>query len=218
MFRKLFGSKSSKAHESRPSSPEIMGLYLGGSFELDPLKLKLIEPHLKINGASAKHLIQAVGKIALDTGGTMFRFYTDDDAFLQVVTDGGETENHITDVKLWYFYDTKTVGSQAQWTELLSSGISRPVYSLDSDDYTRVWDAIGDESPPVAMTETTFEEDGDISTTDQFIMLYERDLGNDNVEALLVAGEEKIVDNNHDRCLVVSTGFDVSPADITING
>jgi hypothetical protein len=68
------------------------------------------------------------------------------------------------------------------------------------------------------MTEITYEQDGDTSNTDQFIMLYERDLGNDNVEALLVAGEEKIIDNNHDRCLVISTGFDLSPADITING
>jgi len=218
MFSKLFGSKKTKEHESRPSSPEIMGLYLGGSFELDPLKLKLIEPQLKIKNAATKHLIQAVGKIALDTGGQMFRFYTDDDAFLQVVTDGGESESHITDVKLWYFYDTLTVGTQAQWSELLENGISQATYTLDSDVYDRVWNAIGEESPPVAMTETTYEEDGDISTTDQFIMLYERELGNDSVEALLVAGEEKIVNNNHDRCLVVSTGFDISPTDITING
>jgi hypothetical protein len=218
MFSKLFGSKKKQPDESRPSSPEIMGLYLGGSFELDALKLKLIEPQLKINGAASKHLIQAVGKVALDTGGTMFRFYTDDDAFLQVITDGGETENHITDVKLWYFYDTKTVGSQQQWSQLIDSGISMPSYELDGDHYTRVWDAVGEHSPPVAMTETTYEEDGDTSTTDQFIMLYERGLGNDNVEALLVCGEEKIIDNNHDRCLVISTGFDLSPADITING
>lgn len=218
MFSKLFGRKNKAPQISRPASPEIMGLYLGGSFELDPLKLKLIQPQLKISGAASKHLIQAVGKVALDTGGTMFRFYTDDDAFLQVVTDGGETENHITDVKLWYFYDTKTVGSQSQWTELINHGISQPEYSLDGDTYERVWDAVGEQSPPVAMTERTFEEDGDTSTTDQFIMLYERALGDDNVEALLVCGEEKIIDNNHDRCLVISTGFDLSPADITING
>jgi hypothetical protein len=218
MFSKLFGRKNKAPQISRPASPEIMGLYLGGSFELDPLKLKLIEPQLKISGAASKHLIQAVGKVVLDTGGTMFRFYTDDDAFLQVVTDGGETENHITDVKLWYFYDTKTVGSQSQWTELINHGISQAEYSLDGDQYQRVWDAVGEQSPPVAMTERTFEEDGDTSTTDQFVMLYERALGDDNVEALLVCGEEKIIDNNHDRCLVISTGFDLSPADITING
>lgn len=215
MFSKLFARK---AAPTKPATPEIMGLYLGGSFELDSLKLKLIEPSLKISQASARHLIQAVGKVTLDSGGNMYRFYTDDDAFLQVVTDGGDSENHITDVKLWYFYDTKTVGSQAQWNELLASGISQPSYSLDGDDYQRVWDAVGDNSPPVAMTETTYEEDGDISTTDQFIMLYERQVGDDNFESLLVSGEEKIVGHNYDRCLVISTGFDLSPTDIKING
>ncbi|MBT1449673.1 DUF2491 family protein [Glaciecola sp. XM2] len=217
MFSKLFGKKEEeKAHQ--PNAPEIMGLYLGGSFELDALKLKLSEPKLKISGAASKHIIQAVGKVALDTGGTMFRFYTDDDAFLQVVTDGGESENHITDVKLWYFWETKTVGDNAQWQSLIENGISKPSFELDGDTFVRVWDALGDKSPPVAMTETTYEEDDDISTTDQFVMLYERQIGEDEFEALLVAGEEKIVGNNHDRCFVLSTGFDLTPADITING
>lgn len=217
MFSKLFGKKE-KDTSHKPDTPEIMGLYLGGSFELDALKLKLIQPNLKISNAASKHLIQAVGKVILDTGGSMFRFYTDDDAFLQVITDGGETENHITDVKLWYFYDTKTVGSESQWQDLLNNGISQALYMLDGDTYERVWDAVGDVSPPVAMTETTFEEDGDVTTTDQFIMLYERSISDDDIEAVLVSGEEKIVGNNHDRCLVISTGFNLLPSDIIING
>ncbi|MDT0584018.1 YjfK family protein [Brumicola blandensis] len=217
MFGKLFGKKDEDTSH-KPDAPEIMGLYLGGSFELDALKLRLLQPHLKIDGAASKHLIQAVGKVALDSGGNVFRFYTDDDAFLQVITDGGDTENHITDVKLWYFYDTMTVGSDSQWQDLLNNGISQPVYELDGDVYERVWDAVGEISPPVAMTETTFEEDGDVSTTDQFIMLYEKSISEDDVEAVLVSGEEKIVGNNHDRCLVISTGFNLSPSDITING
>ena len=70
----------------------------------------------------------------------------------------------------------------------------------------------------MAVTETTYEEDGDVSTTDQFMMLYERPIDNGRTESLLVVGEEKIVGNNADRCLVISTGFDIEPADITING
>jgi len=35
MFGKLF-KKKDKAQAHKPDSPEIMGLYLGGSFELDP--------------------------------------------------------------------------------------------------------------------------------------------------------------------------------------
>lgn len=215
MFKKWF---SSKKIDDKPKAPEIMGLYLGGSFELDALKLKLIQPELLIEDAASHHLIQAVGEVNLDTGGKILRYYTDDDAFLQVVLDGGDTENHISDVKLWYFYDTKTVGSSSQWQELLKQGISKPEYTLEDETFYRVWDAVGEESPPVGMTEKTWEEDGDTSTTDQFVMLYERELEQDNVETLLVVGEEKIINNNHDRCLVISTGFNISPADIRING
>lgn len=215
MFSKLFGKKEPKV---TAKAPEIMGLYIGGSFELDALKLKLIQPQLIIENAASHHLIQAVGEVHLDTGGKILRFYTDDDAFLQVVMDGGDTENHITDVKLWYFYDTKTVGSDSQWQQLLKSEISKPKYQLEGHEFERVWDAVGEESPPVAMTEKTYEEDGDTSTTDQFVMLYERELGSDNVETLLICGEEKIINNNHDRCLVISTGFNINPADIRING
>ena len=215
MFSKFFGKKTTS---DKPKAPEIMGLYLGGSFELDPLKLKLIQPQLIIDSAATHHLIQAVGEVNLDTGGKILRYYTDDDAYLQVVLDGGDTENHITDVKLWYFYETKTIGSDSQWQEQLKNGISKATFELEGHHFVRVWDAVGDESPPVAMTETTYEEDGDTSETDQFVMLYERHIDNDNVETLLISGEEKLVNNNFDRCLVVSTGFNINQADITING
>ena len=214
MFRKLFKKKAPE----KPKAPEVMGLYLGGSFELDNLKLSLLEPSLTIEGAARSQLIQAVGEAPLDTGGTLLRFYTDDDGFLQVVLDGGLSENHITDVKLWHFYSTETIGSEQQWKSCVNTLISQPTYTLDGKVFKRVWEAVGEESPPVAVTETTYEEDEDISTTDQFMMLYEREIENDRVESLLVAGEEKIVGSNFDRCLVISTGFDVEPADITING
>ncbi|WP_334064033.1 YjfK family protein [Alteromonas genovensis] len=214
----MFGKLFKKAKPAAPKTPEVMGLYLGGSFELDNLKMSLLEPSLTIEKAARSHLIQAIGEAPLDTGGTILRFYTDDDGFLQVILDGGMSENHVTDVKLWHFYDTQTIGSDAQWNTCLSSIISQPTYDLDGTTFTRVWGAIGDESPPVAVTETTYEEDGDISKTDQFMMLYERPIDNERVETLLVVGEEKQVGNNLDRCLVISTGVDIQPADITING
>ncbi|MGS2721930.1 YjfK family protein [Paraglaciecola aestuariivivens] len=215
MFSKFFGKKD---QAPQVKAPEIMGLYLGGSFELDPLKLRLIEPQLMIEKAASQHIIQAVGEVHLDTGGKILRFYTDDDAFLQVVLDGGDTENHITDVKLWYFYQTKTIGSETQWKDTIAQQVSKPSYQLEEHQYQRVWDAVGDESPPVAMTEQTYEEDGDISETDQFVMLYERQLADDLNETLLVSAEEKLINNNFDRCLVISTGFDIAQADIRING
>ncbi|MCY7294483.1 YjfK family protein [Alteromonas sp. a30] len=218
MLGKLFGKFNQSKQKSAPKAPEIMGLYLGGSFKIDPLKLRLIEPELIIEGATSAHIIQAVGEVNLDTGGKILRFYTDDDAFLQVVMDGGDTENHITDVKLWYYYNTKTIGNEQQWQHTLTSNVSKPTYELEGQTFQRVWEAVGEESPPVAMTEKTYEEDGDISETDQFIMLYERELDTNNIEALMISAEEKIINQNHDRCLVTSTGFNIQPSDITING
>ena len=214
MFSRLFGKKEA----AKPVTPEIMGLYLGGSFQIEPLKLRMLEPHLMIEQAASTHIIQAVGEVNLDTGGKILRFYTDDDAFLQVIMDGGETENHITDVKLWYFYSTTTIGNEQQWQSLIKGGISKSQYALEEFTYTRVWDAVGDESPAVAMTERTYEEDGDISETDQFVMLYERQLPGDETETLLVSAEEKLINGNFDRCLVLSTGFNLTQGDITING
>lgn len=214
MFSRFFAKKP----ETKAKTPEIMGLYLGGSFQIEPLKLRMLEPQLMIEKAASTHIIQAVGEVHLDTGGKILRFYTDDDAFLQVILDGGDTENHISDVKLWYFYSTTTIGNEQQWKTLIKDGVSQAHYTLEDFSFNRVWDAVGEESPPVAMTEKTYEEDGDVSETDQFVMLYERQLDDDQIETLLVSAEEKLVNGNFDRCLVISTGFNLTQGDITING
>lgn len=216
MFSKWFGKDEDTP--SRIEAPEIMGLRLGGAFEIDDLKLKLIEPKLTVDGVARTQLIQAVGKVKLDETTTVLRYYTDDEGFLQVLLTGGMTENHISDVKLWYFYETKGVGSDSDWKYLLDNTISTPATSIDDQHYTRVWESTGNINPPVAMTETTYAEDGTTSQTDQFAMLYEREVENGLYEYAMLAGEEKIIGNQADRCLVTSTGFDIQPADIDIIG
>ncbi len=215
VFNKLFGKKET---ETKINAPEIIGLRLGGAFEIDPLKLRLIEPDLIVEGIAKTQLIQAVGEIQLDQNTTALRFYTDDDGYLQVLMDGGKTENHIADVKLWYFYDTTSVGSEADWNTLLESGISVADKALEGHNFTRVWSGSGDHSPPIAMTEKTYMDDGETNETDQFAMLYEREVKPDMYEYLFISGEEKLIDNHLDRCLVISTGFDIQPSDIEIIG
>lgn len=216
MFKKWFGKKEDTT--LKPQTPEIMGLRLGGAFEIDDLKLRLIEPKLVIDGVARTQLIQAVGEVKLDENTTALRYYTDDEGFLQVLLTGGRTENHIADVKLWYFYDTKGVSSEQEWNQTLDSTISRPTVELEGNQYQRVWEGSSAASPPVAMTEKTYSEDGSTSETDQFAMLYERQVDDNLFEYLMIAGEEKIIDNRADRCLVTSTGLDIQPADIEIIG
>ncbi len=215
MFSKWFGKKDPLPPVQ---APEIMGLRLGGAFELDDLKLRLIEADLVVDNVARTQLIQAVGVVKLDENSTVLRYYTDDDAYLQVLLTGGMTENHVTDVKLWYFYDTQGVGSEAEWNELLEHSLSRPEIELEGHTYVRVWQSTGAVSPPVAMTEKTYSENGEVSETDQFAMLYEREQAGGRFEYLMKVGEEKIIDQQADRCLVISTAFDVQPADIVIIG
>lgn len=216
MLNKLFGRKKPASAEAEV--PEIIGLRLGGAFELDPLKLKLMEPKLVVQGVAPTQLIQAVGEVKLDEASWLLRFYTDDEAFLQVLLTGGRTENHLSDVKLWHFYDTQSVGSEADWQTLLKNRVSQATIELEGHTYDRVWNGVGASSPPIAMTETTYSSATDRETTDQFSMLYQREIGDDMFEYVLQVAEEKHIDDRLDRCFVVSTGFDINPADMAIIG
>lgn len=221
MFKNLFKKKPATP---QIQVPEVMGLHLGGAFELDALKLRLIEPELIIEGAASTHIIQAVGAVQLDSDSTVLRFYTDDEGYLQVLLSGGTSEAHIADVKLWYFYEVQGVHSDAEWERVLKSEVSAPTAELEGHTFSRVWESTTQHSPPVAMTENTYapkESGGELekpSRTDQFAMLYEREAGDGVHEYLLKTAEEKIIDGRVDRCLVISTGFDVQPADIEITG
>lgn len=214
MFKKWFGKDK---QDSTPQAPEVMGLRLGGAFELDTLRLRLIEPHLIVEGVAKTQFIQAVGEVKLDESTTVLRFYTDDEGFLEVLLTGGVSEEHISDVKLWYFYDTQDVADAKNWNLMLKNDIAKPRYSLDDYEFEQVWKSAG-ESKPVAVTEKTYHNDGKQSQTDQFLMLYERCADTELYEYALVSGEEKIIDNHADRCLVRSSGFDIMAADITIIG
>lgn len=215
MLKKWF---TRQVHETpAPATPEIMGLRLGGAFELDSLKLRLLEPKLVVEGVTPTQLIQAVGEVRLDESNWLLRFYTDDDGFLQVLMSGGRSENHIADVKLWHFYDTQPVSSDADWQSLLQEVISQPAIEFEGHTYQRVWDHAGTSSPPVAMTETTFTA-AEQSQTDQFAMLYQREIDTDLFEYVLYAGEEKVFDERADRCFVISTGIDLNASDLTVIG
>lgn len=216
MFKKLFGKKPQ--HDPRADAPSIMGLRLGCSFEIDSLHLRLIVDDLMIDECSPTQIIKAAGVVDLD-GTWVFRFYTDDDAFLQVVAEGGKSDEHVVDVKLFHFYDTRDISSQTIWDQLLKTEIGAPTYELDGYTYSRVWTSASDYHNPVHMAEKTYDDDGDFSVTDQFTMLFERPISNDQTESLLLSAEEKVEESgNLSRCFVLSTGISLTPAQLTIHG
>lgn len=216
MLSKLFGRKKKAA--VKVEAPEIIGLRLGGAFELDTLRLKLLEPDLIVEGVSATQFIEAVGVIQLDTTTTVLRFYTDDEGFIEILLDGGMDESHIADVKLWYFYDTTGITGDKEWDATLQNHISKPQHKLEGFSFDRVWNSAQGESPVVAMTEKTYHGNGKISETDQFAMLYERNASELLTEYCRLVGEEKIINNVADHYLVCATGFDLRSADIEVIG
>ena len=216
MFGKLFGKKSEK--DPLADTPSIMGLRLRGSFEVDPLLLKLTENELIIDGCASTHIIKAAGIVDLD-GTFVFRFYTDDDAFLQVIAEGGKSDEHVVDVKLFHFFDTQDISSQPAWDRLLNEQIGVPIYELEGHSYNRVWTSASDYHNPVHMAEKTYDDEGDFSVTDQFTMLFERPISGGQTESLLLAAEEKEEESgNLGRCFVLSTGISLTSSQLTIHG
>lgn len=215
-----FKGKKDEASDtpSHAHVPELLGFRLGGAVELNDLKLKLIEDDLIFENVAKIQLIQAVGVVRLDEGSTILRYYTDGEGFFQFVLNGGMGENNIDDAKLWFYYDTVGISSEHEWNRQIESDISRANYELEGRSFTPLWRDASGVSPPVAMTETTYLEDGSSSETDQFVMLYEREANTDLDEFLMVSGEEKIIDNQADRSLVLSTGIDIHSADFEVVG
>ncbi|WP_407332865.1 YjfK family protein [Enterovibrio sp. 27052020O] len=195
------------------SAPEVLGLRLGGAIELDDLKFRLMEPVLAIEQASRTQIIKAVGEVKLDAQTRLVRFYTDDDGYFQVLQ-SGTSDADVSEVKLFYFYESKPVDTDAAWNDWINNKIVQPHWQLDGMTYEKVWD----NTKPVAMTEKTWAEDGSISTTDQFIMVYEREAGEDIFESLLVSGEEVISGGRAEHAVVISTGIHLSPTDFTVAG
>lgn len=216
MFAKLIG-KFGKG-EPRKETPSIMGLRLGASFEVDPLSIRLVLDELTIGSFSPTQIIKAAGVVDLD-GTWVYRFYTDDDAWLQVVAEGGNRDEHVVDVKLFHFYDTLEVASEQAWSNMLEREIGGPTYEVGGRSYQRVWTAAGEYHNPVHMAEKTYDEDGDHSGTDQFTMLFERELSDQRTESLFLSAEEKLEEGGYlSRCLVLSTGITLTPSQLTIHG
>ncbi|BFM48996.1 YjfK family protein [Marinomonas sp. THO17] len=216
MFTSFFNKKTPESSSS--NAPSIMGLRLGCSFEIDPLLMRMTQEHLVIDNAATSYIIQAAGIAEMD-GTWMFRFYTDDDAFLQVISNGGKNTEDVVDVKLFHFYDTQDVASQDIWDKLLYKQIGTPTYQLEGHTYQRVWTSVSDYHNPVYVQERTYDKDSkQASETDQFMMLFEREIPGGNTESLFLSAEESEQEGGLNRCFVISTGITLSPSQLTIHG
>lgn len=215
MISKWFGKK--KQEDTKPSLPSPLGLGLGLAVDVDPLPFDMLEDQLMFELPAQIQVIEAQGEIDLGAGASLHRYYTADDAFLQVNTTGGTHDQHVDDVKLFIFYKTLHPSSQDDWDRWTDgSRIGAPDYTLDDTLFQRVW---GGESKkntaPVELKEYVYPKEKDQSqySVTHLAMLYERQLpDHDRFEYLLISAER----TGDDISVVMSVGVDLDPVSFSV--
>ena len=214
MFSRFFGKDKTK---EKPFIPSVLGLSAGSNFEIETLELSMLMNELVINSIDKTHIVNAIGHVLLDSDTQIFRLYTDTEGWLQVVCQGGIEESNIVDVKFFYYYDTLDISTDEEWTSLLNTKLGNNEYLLEEKEFKRVWTTSSEYHMPVHMAEKTYDGTEGFDETDQFTMLFDRKVKDDLYESLFLSAEEKEEKNgNLSRCLVISTGFTLSPAQLKL--
>ncbi len=212
-FKNLFGKKS----EPEAPSPKkgIYGLHLGCAVELSSLDFRVLADQLNLSFPGETQLIEAVSRTALGAGSYMLRFYSSDDAFLQINYSGAENEHNVEDVMLFVYDKSDGISSDAAWERAISPAeLGRPRIEYRGQTYQRVFfaDEAGD-TAPVAMTEEVDNSAHEHYRVDNFCMLYERAIGDEMVELLLINAEESA---DNERLVSYALGVHLSPSQFKV--
>lgn len=202
---------SDKNNLDQSSIPEVLGLRLGGVFELDELMLKLNEEFYTFEGAAKTQFIHAVGVVELGDNMRLVRYYTDDEGYIQLLQEGTE-DSGVTEVSLWYFFDNKVIDNDSVWNDVLANNIVNETAKLDGNIFNKYWE----DTKPIFMKETTYKDKGYCKSTDQFSMLYSRELENGFHEELILTAEERSVNDRFERSFIRSTGIQLKQTDFKV--
>ncbi|WP_010188832.1 DUF2491 family protein [Sphingomonas sp. PAMC 26605] len=189
MFDRLFGRKPVAME---PGLSAIRNVTIGRTVVLDPLAWRRFGGALLFPFDSDTLQIVAQGLVALDDGGFIHRFYTDDDVMFQAVTNDREGQD-VTDVTLfapWQSYYPAGPFERPEWRGRLSA---RNFTDAGLPEYRRAW--FGDEAErqePVTFWEDLHDDrDGIVDRRIfQTCMLFGRDVEGDGHELLLAIDQE----------------------------
>lgn len=188
MFDRLFGRAPA------PADPlaTVRNVTIGRTVVLDPLAWRRFGGALLFPFDSDTLQIVAQGIVALDGGGFIHRFYTDDDVMFQAVSDD-RAATALTDVTLfapWRSIYPSTPGERPAWRERLTA----PAFTDDGlPDYARAWfGAEAERQEPVTFWEDLHDDrDGIVDRRIfQTCMLFARDVEGDGRELLLAIDME----------------------------
>lgn len=189
MFDRLFGRKQALAASSLST---IRNVTIGRTVMLDPLAWQRFGDELRFPFGGDTLQIVAQGLVALDDGGFVHRFYTEDHIMFQAVSTDREGQD-VTDVTLFAPWDSQYPGAPSERTAW-GRRLTAPSFTAEGlPDYRRFW--FGDEAPvqaPVTFWEDIHDDrDGIVDRRIfQTSMLFARDLGGDGRELLLAIEQE----------------------------
>ena len=218
-FSSLFKS-AVRDLSARPQQevPAPLHLRRGGFLEIDPLPFQMVADRVNFSLAMPAQPIAARGEVDLGGNSWLHRFYLDDDdTWLQVKTDGGSRDEHVSECILWRYWEVQSPGSQAELGLIAGphSAIGLPRYTVGAYVYERAWGVSAGQTELVPFRETVFDRSDSVAsqTCQHYAMLYRREVpSSDRKEYVLIS-----VEDAPGRLQVVSSlGMDALQADFTV--
>lgn len=183
-LKSLFGGKPKPAPVALPVVRDIT---IGRTVILDTLCWRRLGAEAKFSLDRDTLIITAQGRVQLEDGAYVHRFYTDDHIMLQAVSDdaAGMQANDFTLFIPWSSAYPTADSAKRLWDQRLRG----PYFEEEGLPlYHRFWFEDDGDQPPVAFWEEVFDDRA--STTPysrlyQHCMLYSRELGDEGRELLL---------------------------------
>ncbi len=197
--------------------PEPLNLRRGGFLSIDPTPFRMLAEQMNFRLGNSDQPIAARGFVDLN-GSYLHRFYLDDDeTWLQVKTDGGMDDAHVSECILWQYWDAKTPANQSELRFIAGSDslIGLPTYRVGDHLYQRVWGVAPGNTELVPFVEIVYATDDRVPDYDcaHLAMLYRRALeGTEREEYVLISVEER----PDSLQVVTSVGIGVLRADLTV--
>jgi len=218
-FSSLFKS-AVRDLSARPQQevPAPLHLRRGGFLEIDPLPFQMVADRVNFSLAMPAQPIAARGEVDLGGNSWLHRFYLDDDdTWLQVKTDGGSRDEHVSECILWRYWEVQSPGSQAELGLIAGphSAIGLPRYTVGAYVYERAWGVSAGQTELVPFRETVFDRSDSVAsqTCQHYAMLYRREVpSSDRKEYVLISVE----DAPGRLQVVTSLGMDALQADLTV--
>lgn len=193
-----------------------LGLGLGRAVALDILRLRLEEGRLARGQPPQTLVITGHGVAALDASGILHRFYDDDGAMLQVLSNGGASDEDIQEVTVYHLWDEVVPTTAAEWAgwDGPAGKIGAAVFEADGFRFERVWGEPGTAwIPPAEFTEEVTVAEGPIRHLHQKIMPYRREVGS-LTETLIIAVERDLASNDRGS-VTFMIGYGLAISDVT---